>query len=71
MSQHFLRLDLSVEVPGMAKVADVGFRYDCIDEISDSPLRFSEEFKILAFRLVDGLFLALVASCVLSVIVGS
>ena len=50
-------LDLSVEELGMAEVADVGLQYDCNDEISDSPLRLSEEFKILAFRLVDGLFL--------------
>ena len=57
MSQHVLRLDLSVEELGMAEVADVGFRYDCDDEITDSPLRFSEAFKILACRLVDGLFL--------------
>ena len=57
MSQHVLRLDLSVEELGMAEVADVGFRYDCDDEITDSPLRFSKEFKILVFRLVDGLFL--------------
>ena len=41
----------------MAKVVDVGFRYDCDDEITDSPLRFNEEFVILAFRLVDGLLL--------------
>ena len=41
----------------MVKVADVGFRYDCDDEVTNSPLRFDEEFMILAFRLMNGLFL--------------
>ena len=57
MSHHVLRLDLSVEELGMTEVADLGLRYDCNDEISDSPLRFSEEFKILGFCLVNGFFL--------------
>ena len=41
----------------MAKVADVGFRDDRDDEVADSTLRFDEEFMVLAFCLVDGLFL--------------
>ena len=57
VSQHVFRLDIIIKVLGIAKVADVGFRYDCDDEVTDSPLRFNEEIMILAFRLVDGLFL--------------
>ena len=41
----------------MAKVADVGFREDRDDEVADSTLRFDEEFVVLAFCLVDGIFL--------------
>ena len=48
---------MRIEVLGMAKVADVGFRYDRDDEVADSTLRFNEEFMVLAFCLVDGLFL--------------
>ena len=48
---------MRIEVLGMAKVADVGFRDDRDDEVADSTLRFDEEFMVLVFRLVDGLFL--------------
>ena len=57
MSQYIPGFDPCVEELGRPEVADVGVRYDCNDEISDSPLRFGEEFIILAFCLVDGLFL--------------
>ena len=57
VSQYIPGFDPCVEVLGRSEVADVGVRYDCDDEISDSPLRLGEEFIILASRLVDGLFL--------------
>ena len=57
VSQYIPGFDPCVEELGRPEVADVGVRYDCNDEISDSPLRFGEEFIILESRLVDGLFL--------------
>ena len=57
VSQHLSRLDIRIEELGVAKVADVGFRDDRLDEVADCPLRLNEELIVLEFCLVDCLFL--------------
>ena len=57
MSKESLGLDLSVEELGRLEFVGVGVRHYCHDELACSTLCRLEEGIILAFRLVDGLFL--------------